>query len=338
MAAQASQVATAEQSAPTPLERALIEHVCSVVPAGGAPEGDRYLACLRTQLLSLRTDFGQDLSRLSAADRKALDAACNDVRTASGRDAYLDCLGSQLTILRSKQPHGTATPVMPLPVNNAAAGAPTPTAPPVPSETRSAGVVIGAGALLVLAVAGAGGLLFMRTRRASLKCRVCGVLVEASGDLCQACRHEAAEAVRRAAADRAGALRLLELDQRRQKDVTARDEDDRRRKALEEAAARRRLQLERQQEEARKREAEERRRNQDEAQQRRMALEGDAQFDPYAVLEISKSAGPDDIRTAYDLAREKSDPSQVAHLSDEVQEHFRAKAKAVERAFEMLVP
>jgi len=101
--AAAQTVETAEQAPPTPIEQALMEHVCSVVPAGGPPESDRYLACLRTQLLSLRTDFGKDLSRLSVADRKAVDAACNDVRATSGRDAYLDCLGNQLTVLRSKR-------------------------------------------------------------------------------------------------------------------------------------------------------------------------------------------------------------------------------------------
>jgi len=37
------------------------------------------------------------------ADRKTVDTACNDVRAASGRDAYLDCLGNQLTVLRSKR-------------------------------------------------------------------------------------------------------------------------------------------------------------------------------------------------------------------------------------------
>ena len=57
----------------------------------------QYSTCLRTQLLSLRTDFGKDLGRLSVSDRKTVDTACNEVRTASGRDAYLDCVGNQLT-------------------------------------------------------------------------------------------------------------------------------------------------------------------------------------------------------------------------------------------------
>ena len=90
---------TPEEAAPTPIEQALMEHVCSVVPAGGGPEAERYLVCMKAQLLSLRTDFGRDLSRLSPPERKAADAACNEVRTTSGRDAYLDCLGNQLTIL-----------------------------------------------------------------------------------------------------------------------------------------------------------------------------------------------------------------------------------------------
>jgi preprotein translocase subunit Sec63 len=52
---------------------------------------------------------------------------------------------------------------------------------------------------------------------------------------------------------------------------------------------------------------------------------------------VPRDAGQDEIRAAYEIAKEKSDPSQVSHLSDEVQEHFRMKSKAVERAFQALV-
>jgi hypothetical protein len=90
------QVETPESSAPTPIEQALIEHVCRVLPSGGAPEADRHLVCLKAQLLALRSDFGRDLSRLSGAERRTLDSMCNEIRTESGRDAYLDCLGVQL--------------------------------------------------------------------------------------------------------------------------------------------------------------------------------------------------------------------------------------------------
>ena len=42
----AQPVETAEEAAPTPIEQALMEHVCNVVPAGGGPESDRYHACM----------------------------------------------------------------------------------------------------------------------------------------------------------------------------------------------------------------------------------------------------------------------------------------------------
>src|SRR4051794_11154918 len=161
-AASAQPVETAEQSPPTPIEQALMEHVCSVVPAGGAPESDRYLACLRTQLLSLRTDFGKDLGRLSVADRKTVDTACNDVRAASGRDAYLDCVGNQLNVLRSKRARSAAgVPVLPAPDPTASAAPQGAPATPMPGSASSASsLIMGAGALIAL-VAGGGGFVFL---------------------------------------------------------------------------------------------------------------------------------------------------------------------------------
>jgi curved DNA-binding protein CbpA len=55
-------------------------------------------------------------------------------------------------------------------------------------------------------------------------------------------------------------------------------------------------------------------------------------FDPYAVLGVPPDASIEDIGVAYQKAKLKYDPDQVEHLSAEVQEHYRAKADAVERA------
>src|SRR2546421_108109 len=77
-----------DPSAPTTLEEALIEHVCN---AKQPPVRD----CLSTELLSLREDFGRDLTRLSASDRRTVDSSCSGIRTAVGREAYLDCLNAQ---------------------------------------------------------------------------------------------------------------------------------------------------------------------------------------------------------------------------------------------------
>jgi len=333
----APQVETAEEAAPTPIEQALMEHVCSVIPPGGLPEGDRYLACLRTQLASLRTDFGRDLSRLSAPDRKAVDTACNDVRTRSGREAYLDCLGNQLTVLRAKRNknNAAAAPVMPVIIDD---GAALQTAQDQNQSGSSSSMLIFGGVALFGLIAGGGTFLFLKTRRVSHKCRVCGDQVQSSGDLCQKCRHEAAEAVRRSVAERAEQQRAQAEEAQRQKEQAERDEEERLRKAREEEETRVRRQREREQEAERKRAAEEKRLREEEDRERRLAVAvAGGEFDPYELLEVSRGASQDEIRAAYEVAREKSDPSQVSHLSDEVQEHFRKKSKAVERAFQMLV-
>jgi hypothetical protein len=139
-------------------------------------------------------------------------------------------------------------------------------------------------------------------------------------------------------AERADQQRAREEERQQQKEQAEREEEERLKKAQEEEDAKRRRQQEREREEARKREAEERRRQDEEARERRLAIAvSGGEFDPYEVLEVPHGASEDDIRAAYEVAKEKSDPSQVSHLSDEVQEHFRLKSKAVERAFQTLV-
>ena len=335
------QVETSETNPPTPIEQALMEHVCNVVPSGGAPESDRYLACLRTQLLTLRTDFGRDLSRLSAAERRAVDSACNEVRTASGRDAYLDCLGAQLNALRIRRNRGKPVPpppVVPPPPAETAAAAAAPASVPAQGRALSgfSGLLIGAIVLAVALMAG-GAVVLLKTRRVSHKCRVCGSDVPAAGDLCQKCRHEAADAVRRAAAERAEQQRAQEQEERRQKEHEAQEAEERRRKAQQDEDARVQQQQRQQEEDARKRADEERRRQEEEDRARRTAADvPDEEFDPYAVLELPPGATKDDIVAAYEGAKAKCDPTLVSHLGYEVREHFEAKLQAVERAFQML--
>jgi preprotein translocase subunit Sec63 len=59
-------------------------------------------------------------------------------------------------------------------------------------------------------------------------------------------------------------------------------------------------------------------------------------FDPYVVLGVPRDASRDEIQAAYQGAKAKYDPDQVAHLSAEVQEHFKAKAQEVDRAHQKL--
>ena len=63
----------------------------------------------------------------------------------------------------------------------------------------------------------------------------------------------------------------------------------------------------------------------------------EALFNPYVVLGSLPDATPDDIRAAYEDARSKFDPNRVSHLGVEVQRHFKAKALAVDRAYQQLV-
>jgi sRNA-binding protein len=158
------------------------------------------------------------------------------------------------------------------------------------------------GAIIATLVVAGGGALLARKPRArgmpkTLKCRVCGNLPE-SGDLCQQCRHEAAEAVRHAAAERA-----------------------------EEQRARERANQE-----------EERRQREDEPRARRQAPDvPDDEFDPHDVLGVPKGASLAVIRAAHEEAKAKYDPKLAVDFGGaELQAYFEAKAKAVERAFQLL--
>jgi hypothetical protein len=330
------QTGAADQSAPTAIEQALMEHACRATLPTGALEGDVHEACLRSQLVVLRADFGRDLGRLSASDRRALDSACGEIRANQGRDAYLDCLRAQLTSLRDRRNRGRAAPTEATALPPSPASAPSTTAAPLAPApqapqalARSSGLWIGA-ALLTLSVAAGGVFAVMKARRASRKCRVCGSDVPAAGELCQKCRHEAAEALRRAAAERAEEQRAQEEERRRKSEL---EEEQRRKKARQEQEERLRQQ---QQEEARRREDDARRRLEEEVRQRSQAAAPEEMFDPYAVLEVSRDASKDAIRAAYDEAKLKCDPALVSHLGMEVQEHFKEKAQAVERAYQML--
>jgi hypothetical protein len=324
----------------TPIEQALIEQACSSPPAI-AINPDKHDECLQQKLNSMRADFGRDLSRLTSADRRKIDAACDPVRGAGGREAYVSCLASQLAAVHAGWSRGR--------------GAATETAPAVPPSAAEQAVVLtpssGGGsqassrtwlvvtlALMTLGAA-AGGLVFALKAqpRAPRVCRVCGTSVEGAGDLCAPCRHEAAEALRRAVSERAERERMNETQEREQRE---RDEEDRRRHALaEEAAQRQQQDLIRQAEEATQTAEEEARRHHAEdaeAQRQAASIDDDAVFDPYRVLEIPSDANADAIQVAYARAKAKYDLREVEGMGDEIKQHYSQKALAADRAFLML--
>jgi hypothetical protein len=162
--------------------------------------------------------------------------------------------------------------------------------------------------------------------------------VEGAGDLCASCRREAAETVRRAAADRADRQRAHDDQQRHQREQ---EEEEQWRLAEEaEEAQQQQREIARQsaeavlkaEEEARLRDAE----RSEEAERHPVPDDENAVFDPYRVLAVSQDANADVIRAAYDHARSKYDLGHVEGLGDEIKQHYSLKAQEVDRAFQML--
>ena len=315
----------------TAIEQALIEHACrSQLP--GIAGADAYQECLGARLRSLRADFGRDLSRVSTADRKTLDAACSAARAAEGREAYLECLTVQLVAIRNRRnpsPRASEATALPLPSENAQ-----PVRLAVPAGERSSWLSplwIGVGVAALAAAIGSA-FLAVKGRRATRHCRVCGDDVPQAGDLCPKCRHEAAEALRHAAAERADHERAQVEEQHRQSE---REEELRRRRAHEEEEA-----CLRKQEDERKREEDARRRQQEEEESRQQtraaAVDSEDVFDPYAILGVPRDASKEAIDAACEEGRLKYAPEQVAHLGPELQEHYKRRAEAVERAYRIL--
>jgi gas vesicle protein len=328
------QVRTPDPSGSTVIEQALIEHVCSATQSGGARGTDEYDACLKDQLLSLRTDFGRDLSRLSAPERKTLDSACNNLRATRGRDAYVACLSAQLVSLHNRRNRANPAPseATDPPPQSVSVPPASPAPPALPASQFPPGVWIGATVFIVLAAVG-GVLMAMKTRRESRRyCQICSTYITESGDLCQKCRHEAAEAVRNAATERAEEKRAKEAARRRQaefeeeqlRDRTRQDEEERQRQHQELEAR------------VRQREEDARQRQMEEARQRSLVDIVSSEFDPHAVLGVPPGASKEDILAAYQAAKLKYDPEQVTHLSAEVREHYKAKADAVELAYKKI--
>lgn len=62
---------------------------------------------------------------------------------------------------------------------------------------------------------------------------------------------------------------------------------------------------------------------------------GDA-LDAYDILEVTRSASPEAIKTAYRARMREYHPDKVAHLGDELQKLAHEKAQQIQRAYEDL--
>ncbi len=251
----------------------------------------------------MRADFGYNLSRLTASRRKAIDTACGRLGGALTREVYVACVSGKLVSPRSRKaaPESAAAP-------DAAVAVPEPPAPPVESPPRppsSPWVAWLIGFLGAGVVAAAAAVVAMRAKAARHRCRSCGAKVPPSGDLCPDCRKQAAEALRRAAAERVDCERAQEEEKRRKEQ----EEEQQRARDAAEAQLRRedeeRRHREREEEDARLREEETRRNEAERQRQRDPAAAGDEAFDPHAVLGVSRDAGQDVVVAAYEQARLK---------------------------------
>jgi hypothetical protein len=198
------------------------------------------------------------------------------------------------------------------------------------------GLWVGVG-LVTAIVAGGCVLLAKKRRQGPRKCRSCGGVAEA-GDLCNQCRHAAADALRHATADRAAEQRKLD-EQRRRNDAITEQQRQEAARGVEDVRQAEETRLQRLENAQRKRDEEEMRWRQEDSDRQR-AQNADAsdheEFDPHAVLEVPRGASPQEIAVAYAKAKAKFDPEQTTHLSEEVQSHFKRKAEAVDRAYQML--
>jgi hypothetical protein len=324
--------AAAQDDAPKPsaIEHALVEYLCRSIQGPTMLGTEEYQSCYTAQLDALREPFGANLAKLTGAERKSLDAWCGPFQAARDRDAYLACLNRQLVRLKDQRAAKakSAEAAAQAEVLESEPSAPAEAVAALPPQPEGSSGTL----WLILAIGGvasAGGTAFvmMRGKRtAQTACRGCGAPVEGGGDMCANCRHEAAESHRRAIAERAEEERLQAETARRE--AERRDEEARREQARRDETLRLAAQAEQQ-----RREDKDRRLQQAQAQH---AAEEAAVFDPYAVLGLTPDATADQVRAAYEQAKGKYDASQYEHFGGELQAHFKAKAEAVERAFQML--
>jgi len=308
-----SQGTGSDEAPPSVIEEAVIEHRCNAAPGAARPETDRYEDCLKRELASLRADFGADLTRLPPEARTAIDAGCSKFSAAGDRDAYIRCLDRQLAKLPSTRRDERAAGAAPI---AAVPTAPTSSVTPTASRIVSIGGALAALALVGVAAAVARSRGRGQAPAAARECRTCGRNVPDGGDLCPDCRHQAAEARRRAARERANAWQTAPESEE------SRGVPGPERPGLQVGAAAAAPEgpgpL---------------------APQQPIgtgAMPDDAAWNPHAVLGVSPGATRGEIEAAYEAARAKYDAQHVAHLGAELQDHYRAKARDVERAFEEL--
>src|SRR5262249_5441504 len=105
------QTGSLEIPIPTTIERGLSARACK----DSADHADVNEKCREEKLAGLRTDFGKDLTKVKADDRKKVDAACTPLladAALKGKEPYFECMLAQLTALktRGRKPANAAAP------------------------------------------------------------------------------------------------------------------------------------------------------------------------------------------------------------------------------------
>ena len=321
---------------PTPLEQTLVEHVCDRFQSS-SQNADAREQCVGVQFRALRAEFGYEFSRLSTAERARLDSTCSRLRKPENVAPYLNCLTALLVSVR-EQRHG-ADGVAPSEVSFGIPSLPVSTTPPAQPSGRWLPIVLTLFGGLAVAAGAAVAVIRLKKRAAANPARVCqrcGEPLEASGDLCSSCRHEAGLAAKQAIADRAAEEKAEQERRKREREQA----EERRHQIEAQSAEQQRL------EEAR---LEAERVRQEAAMQAPPPVpipvvaaigadleDAPAEDDPYTILGVPRDASREQIDNAYGAAASKYDVTQVAHLGDAIQAHYRAKAEAIEQAYRTL--
>lgn len=188
-------------------------------------------------------------------------------------------------------------------------------------------------AIAILTIAAAAIALVFRKRPSPRTCDACKQPMSEAAGLCGDCRRAAAEAFRHAKEDQAAEQIAEEFRHEQEQQARA----ERHRAELREESERV------EQAERARRNEEEQRRQQMEEETARRASQTQAPadppqtvFDPYAILGVDAGADLASVRAAFQAAKSKYEPDAVSHLGYDVQEHYRRKAEAVARAFDMI--
>lgn len=300
---------------------------------------DAHEQCAALQFQALRAEFGYNLGRLSATERGKVDSTCSRLRRPENVDPYLNCVTALLVAVREQRRGADGIAPGTSALSFGVPSLPARPSAPAPAPRHVSLIVASVFGFAVVIAAGAAGVVRVKkaSRHTPRVCQKCGEALNAAGDLCASCRHDAGIAAKQAIAERAAEERAEQERLRRERESAEERQQQLERQAAEQAAELERF-------EQARRHAEQNRRDSEpvavSVPSKPIGADVEdppaSELDPYAVLGVSREASRQEIDNAYCAAASKYDETQVAHLGDAVQAHYRAKAEAVEQAYRTL--